>query len=1402
MGEQISSQQQNVNNSDLDEDIDLFEYWLATEQGEEEALQNRIPGHSGLSDTEASYAQQRLWYFQQVYPQSAAYHVPLAARLRGLFDLAILERSIGEIVRRHGTLRTTFSLLADRVMQHVSTDREFSLPVIDISSQPVAEHEAIVSELSRQQIYKPFDLAHGPVWRSALFRLTAREHILLFVMHHITTDAWSLRLFLKELLTLYSAYQSGSSIPLEDPPIQYVDFADWQRQWLQRGALQTQLQYWREQLGDLKTVLTLPTDKTRPESATFNGAALDCHVPAELAKRLKMFSQGEGVTLFMTLMAAFQMLLARYSGQDDIAVATPIANRNHADTENLLGFFVNTLILRTRLDSDMSFRQLVQQVRDRALGAYANQDLPFEQLVEELSPVRRLGGHPLTEVIFAWQNTPLPAMDVLGLTIEPLESPVETTLFDLILRLWDTGDTLEGRLEYNTDLFEAPTMQHLIVHFQTLLESALADADQPFSQLTLLSPNERQRICFDWNATSRMYAREQGIQQFFEVQAAKTPDIIAVSYEGEHLTYEQLNRRANHLARYLRTKGVSPGSIVGLCSHRTLAMIVGVLAVLKAGAGYAALDPAYPRDRLEFMLQDMQVSALVLSDRELLTLFPGVAAPVILIGEDWAELMDTALDLPYTLGGEGPSYVIFTSGSTGRPKGIILPHRVLTNLINWHREHHLTGVRMVQHASLSFDNSVHEMFVTWSTGGTLIILPQCLRQDIPGQAVFLEEQAIEKVILPAMLLHYIAEIYSEKQRVPQHLREIITSGEQQRITAPIRALFEHLSPCSLYNHYGPSETHVVTGYALPADRTSWPLHPAIGRPIDNTQIYLLDRNLQLVPMGVQGEIYIGGDCLAHGYFQRPDQTAERFVPDPFAQIPGKRLYRTGDGGKYQRDGNILFLGRLDHQVKIRGYRIEPAEVEAIFFEHPAICEVAVQVVNDDQGEKMLAAYVVPEPERAQTVEGQQRLLLANNLAVLHLLPAEAEAIYRDIFEEMVYTPAAITLGDGDCVFDVGANIGLFSLYVALQQKRVRIFAFEPVAELAALLRFNLLELYHFDATIYTAGLSSRESQSTLTFYPRASAWSGFYADQQEEERQFTASVQNEQNYSEMQGHLGEYIEGRFAGKHLTSQLMTLSHVIREQGIKRIDLLKINVEKSELDVLLGIEESDWQRIRQIVVEVHNQEGRVEYVRQLCIARGYQVWVTQVKMLRGTDIYHLYAVRPVETDPAEPVREIFKPVPTLPFPFLSVEELRAYARTRLPEYMLPSAFVLLDALPLTSNGKVNRLALPPPGNERPLLAVSFVEPGTPLQITLAQIWTRNLEQRLIGIHDNFFDLGGHSIAATVVLAQLREQLQIELTVRDLFEHPTIADLADYIETILQITREIEQEMREGQSEELEF
>lgn len=933
--------------------------------------EDRIIPHSGNRDNvPLSFAQQRLWFLDRLEPDSPFYNLSWAEKLQGDLNLEILQQSLDAIVVQHEILRTTYITENGSPKQSIATPRSVELSIFDLQQCSGTEREDRIQTLLQQQTQRSFNLSSDLMFRGCLIQLAPQESVLLLVMHHIATDGWSVGIFWEQLIALYTAFLNGKSNPLTALPIQYADYAVWQRAWLIGEVLDTQLNYWQQQLAGASPLLELPTDRPRPPVQTYRGARQSIALPATLTTALKQLGDREGVTLYMTLLAAFQTLLYRYSGQEDILVGSPIAGRNRTEIERLIGFFVNTLVLRTDLSGNPSFQELLMRVRGTTLDAFAHQDLPFEKLVEEINPERSLSYSPIFQVMFVFQNTPGQTSQLPGLTQTSVELTTATSQFDLTLSVEEQNGGLIGSWNYNTDLFDPDTIDRINAHFQILLAGIVANPDRLISELPLLTEKEQHQLLVEWHDPQIDYPQDKCIHQLFEQQVEKTPNAVAVVFEGQQLTYRELNHKANQLAHHLIAQGIGPEVLVGICVERSIEMIVGLLGIFKAGGAYLPLDPSYPQERLNYMLSDSQVSVL-LTQQRLVEKLPEHQAQIFCLDADWNLICESSAENPNSgVRAANLAYVIYTSGSTGQPKGVLIPYQGLLNLVFWHqRTFEITAAdRATQLAGMAFDASVWEIWPYLSAGASIYLGPPNILGSLHDLRDWLISQQITICFVPTPLVEGLLTLeWNERCAV----RMLLTGGDT------LHHYPSTVIPFGLVNNYGPTENTVVTTSCLITPNQQQDVLPVIGRPISNTQVYILDRHLQLVPIGLPGEIHIGGNSLARGYLNRPELTQERFIPNIFSDDASSRLYKTGDLARYLPDGNIEYIGRIDNQVKIRGFRIELGEIEALLAQHSGIRELAVIARADISGDKRLVAYVVPQHERPQI--GELRSFLQEHL---------------------------------------------------------------------------------------------------------------------------------------------------------------------------------------------------------------------------------------------------------------------------------------------------------------------------------------------------------------------------------------------------------------------------------------
>jgi amino acid adenylation domain-containing protein len=1508
-----------------------------------------------------SFAQQRLWFLDQLVPGNPFYTIPTAVRLVGHLNAAALEQSFKEIVRRHEALRTTFTVLDGQPMQVIAPHIIVPMLFCDLRELPERLRATATRQLAMKEAQRPFDLVNGPLVRITLLWLNAQEHVVLLSMHHIVSDGWSIGIIIRELGVLYAAFSAGRPSPLPELPIHYADFAVWQRQLLQGAVLERQLAYWRARLADLP-LLQLPTDHPRPPIPTYHGASQPLVLSKPLTEALKALSQREGMTLFVVMLAAFKALLHRYTGQGGIAVGSPIANRTRTEIEGLIGFFVNMLVLYTDVSGNPSFRALLKRVHEVALGAYTNQDVPFEQIVEEMQPERDMSRNPLFQVALTLQNAPMAPLKLPNLTMSVLDVDWIATKFDLTLYLWETPDGLNGSFVYSADLFDAATIRRMQAHFHAVLERIVADPDQRLAEVPLLTAGERQQVLVEWNATAAAYSADRCLHELFEAQVARTPDAVAVVFDAgptkapTHLTYRELNRRANQLAAYLQRRGVGPDVCVGIALKRSLELVVGLLGILKAGGAYLPLESSYPAERLQYMLEDSQAKVLVThtamyesgtgtlyraptqddGDKDLINLLVSVApclGSVVNLDADWPSIaQERAANPASALMSDNLAYVIYTSGSTGRPKAVMIPHRAIVNHMRWMQAAFpLTAAdRVLQKTPFSFDAAIWEFYAPLCAGAQLIMAKPDGQQDPAYLIDAIRTHAITTVqFVPALLRLLLETPAFAGCRTLQRVfcgGEALPAGLVERAAAQV--------PAALYNLYGPTEAAIdATAYAcLPASgRSSMP----IGRPISNTQIYLLDRQLRPVPIGVAGELFIGGLDLARGYLNRPALTAERFVPNPYpdSRLPiadcrldqsaicnlqsatGTRLYKTGDQARYLPDGAIEFLGRIDQQVKVRGFRIELGEIAAVLNQHPAVRQTVLVARDDSFGNKQLVAYVVHD----------QRYQGADEQAAESIWDSEQIAQWQKVFDEIYDQPAPeqaptfnITGWNSSYtdqpipevemrewadhtierirsvrparVLEIGCGTGLLLLQIAPDCARYwgtdfsqtaldalarRLALAQPALPQVTLLQqsaddFAGIPADSFDTVVLNSVVQYFPSidylvrvlegalqvvvpggvifvgdvrslplleafQASVQLYKAPSALPRAQVQQrvqkrvaQEEELVIDPAFfcALKQRFPKI-GHVQVLLKrGRHHNELMRFRYDVLLHIAAEpvpaeelrwldwqaQGLT-VPLVRRLLAESTAEIvgITGVPNArvlPMLRIAELLANPAGPEtaGELREAQAACAEAGIDpedLWALRHDLpyaveigwsITGADRYDVVFRRRAAT--GEPVCQgrvasLFETVRPRPWSAYAnnplrakfgrklVPELRGFLQERLPDYMQPAIFMLLDDVPLSANGKVNYTALPDPDSLRPALEAAYVAPRTELEGRIATIWQAVLQVERVGIDDNFFDLGGSSF----LLVQLQNKLRSALPTKDvsmieLFQYPTIKALVTFL------------------------
>jgi amino acid adenylation domain-containing protein len=1431
-----------------------------------------------------SYAQQRLWFIDQFAPNNPAYNIVAGLKLNGILDAMALQQSLAMLVKRHQALRTLFRAEHGTPLQQIQAWQEIPLTIIDLTPLTASAQTTAMTDYAEQNYLTPFDLANEPLARFILLKLASERHIFLLAMHHIISDGWSLGIFYQELAACYSALLRGEEPNLPTLPIQYPDFAVRQREWFQGEIYETQLNYWKKQLAHLPT-LQFPIDHQRPLVQTFTGAGLWLNLPATLTTALESWSRQQNATLFMTLLAAFFILLNRYSGQQDIAVGSPIANRNRSEIENLIGFFVNTLVLRVDLADAVTFQDLVARVRQITIEAYAHQDLPFERLVEELQPERHTSVNPLVQVVFALQSSPMDLPNLANLTIQPFEYTVKTTRFDLEFHFWRKEEGLAGLFIYNTALFEAATAQRILNQFEQLLITAMATPNQAIHDLAMLSEAEKNSIFSTLTETAVNYPLKP-IHEYFESWVAQQPTATALIMNEQRLTYGELNVRANQLAHYLRTHyTINAEMPIGVCLPRSFDMYIALLAILKVGGCYVPLDSDNPIERLNYIIADVGISLVITSAVNQFTV------PTLLLPQPW--IATNTGNLESSVNVDNLCYITYTSGSTGNPKGVSITHRGVMRLV-----HHSNYVTLMPHevllqfAPLAFDASTFEIWGALLNGATLVIAtPEKPTLRELGQLI--RQQQITTLWLTASLFHLMV---AEQLEDLAHVKQLLAGGDVIAPTA-VRQLTQRFPQCTVINGYGPTENTTFTCcYAMQHPVTFGDTVP-IGYPIANTTVYILDAQLRPVPKGVVGELYTGGDGLARGYWNQPQLTQERFITNPFQ--PKTRLYRTGDLVRLRWNNAIEFVGRSDDQVKIRGFRIEPSEIDRVLQAYEAVKESLTLAHKSKTGDKRLISYIIPNysnvadavANEAQQIVKEWEVMFEENIYAANSSQAQATSNFIGwndsatgkpipVAEMQVWAEYRIRQLQAlvpQQVLEIGCGMGILLLPLAsattsyvgtdISQKALNYVATQlhalpqvklvnaPAHDLTALgeATFDLCILnstvqyfpnIHYLLNVIEQVLTRlnpggclfigdvrnlsllKAFHSGVQLYQADASWSKEQMQQQVKRRLFQEKellidpnffaqlpsrypnisrvhiqLQRGRAHNELTRYRYDvFLFVKRANEEMPSMpLETLDYpftltelrqrlngvrYLRCQHIANARLMAdVNTQKwleSETGpaTVQEFQDSLWQQ------DVNNALDP-EALWDLAAEMGYQVnlswnltamngsydalfWQTTASqpllmpLLKTQPQWHKLANNPLQNN----------------FNRSIAPKLREYLAGRLPPYMLPADFVVIDSIPLKPNGKVDRRALPEPPEFGVNRTQPVLNPQNELEQQLAKVWQEVLGINALSMDDNFFDLGGHSLLMVQVCGQLSKVLAKNVTVVEMFQYPTIRKMANYL------------------------
>jgi amino acid adenylation domain-containing protein/FkbM family methyltransferase len=1341
--------------------------------------------------------QKHLWMLQQEDPGSQ-YGLHCAVLIEGHFNRETLKKALNRAVSTHEVLRTTYRHAPGITvpMQVITRIEPQWGDDEDLRAFSDEEQQNRIKTLFSSLRQQNFDLENGPILHTSLVTLSSQRHVLVFSLPAYCMDIEGMKRLVREVGICYQIESAGEETKQE--VIQYIDLSEWLNDLLESEDTAIGIEYWLEK--DFVSALNqkLPYEIGSTQKMRFNPQAFDLSINKELTQRIESLACQCNTSSSIFLLSCWSVLLGRILGQCQLVIGCAYDGRKYDDLEDALGLFVKYLPVEAKMDSHMAFKDFMAKLDEATSELYKWQEYFSWDLCTR-------GASTDGVLFFPYCFEHLTGLDsycFADVTLSIFDHFTCCDRFKVKLSCVQQKETLSARFYYDRSLFSPHDIERLAGEFLVLVESALSQPYASITSLDILSSTERETQIEVFNDTGVQFRQDGPVHRLFEGYASRKPDSIALVFEQEQLTYAELNAKANQVAHHLQSLGICPEDRVAIYLDRSLDLIVALLGILKAGAAYVPLDITLPKERLAFMLENVGCK-ITLSNSTLAEKLPESSARTVLLDEESRAIAQRSrLNTNGDVSDADLVYVLFTSGSTGEPKGVAIEHRQLLNYLNAITDilnlSECATLAVVSGFSADLGNTM--IFPSLCAGGCLHVISQERIADPESIADYFQSNQIDYLkITPS---HLAALMESSQPEAVLPLRGLVLGGEKSnwRFVEQLQTL---APDCAVFNHYGPTETTVgVTTYNLGQDELSRSSATVpIGRPIANLKIYLLDEGNRLGPIGSPGQLHVGGEGLARGYLNRPDLTAEKFVPSPFGSQPGGRLYNTGDMARYWHDGNIEFLGRLDNQVKIRGFRVELGEVEAVLKQHTAVSEATVIARDYGSGDQRLIAYVVPDKEQASIIQrlirfrnegtlyGRHIYELPNGMDIVALNGNEAAFMYKELFEERVYLKQGIILKDGACIFDVGANIGMFSLLAGAICKDLMIYAFEPIPPVYEVLRLNT-SLYGLNVKLFQCGLSNESKLGTFTYYPDATMMSGRYADGIEDREVVKSFLLREHGpvASENDGLddelLNELLENRLTTRQFACTLRTLSDVIRQTGVERVDLLKIDVQKSELELLDGIESQDWKKIMQVVIEVHDIDDRLEKMSALLREQGFEINIKQESSLAGSSQYLLYGVRSseggeglsrTENETAFRSKGIWRSSRRL------IEDIKQSLMDKLPEYMVPHQFVLLDAMPLLPNGKMDKRRLPDPETIDQEIESAFSQPRNRTEEDLARIWAELLSLNRVGINDNFFKLGGHSLLAAQLISRVRKAFQVHIPLRSLFETPTIAKMAEMIENL---------------------
>ena len=1434
-----------------------------------------------------SFAQERLWFIDQ-YEHNATYNIAQAMKLVGILDIEVLEKTFLEIIRRHEALRTNFVTINNVPKQIIHEEPKFELEFVDQSHLPQEEANQAIQDLIEIESQKAFDLSNDSLIRLVLYKVRDEDHTLFLNKHHIISDGWSFFVFFNEISVLYKVFSENKPSPLPELKIQYTDYAVWQRKYLDGEILNKQLEYWKDKL--LHTpILELPLDKPRPKEQTNNGGNFLIHINRELTDKLNKFSKENDVTLFMTLLSAFKVLMYKYTGQEDICVGTPIANRTKTEIEPLIGFFVNTLALRSNLNGQISFIDLVTQIKQTTLDAYDNQDVPFEKVVDNVVPERNMAYSPLVQVMMALQNNPVSELTLGDLTLKQVDIERSISKFDLFLDLVERQEGIYGLIEYNTDLFDKDRIERMAEHLQVLIESILSNPSARISDFEILTPKENQQLLVDWNNTQVDYPSEKCIHQLFEEQVEKTPNNTVISFENSQITYKELNEKSNQLAHYIKGRGVETESLVGICVERSVEMIIGMLGILKAGGAYVPIDPDLPQERIAFMLEDANCE-IILCQKHLK--LPETKAEIIYLDSDWEKIKsEPTKNVNSKVKGDNLAYVIYTSGSTGKPKGTLIEHKSVLRLVSQRGFEFLKNRKSVlQYATISFDASIFEIWGALCNGSELVICPP-INLSIEELEQIVIKNKVDVVWLTSALFSLVVE---NRIEMFDHVEYLLAGGDVLNKNH-VAKLLESNKNIIVVNGYGPTESTTFASLYFMNFPTTIKNTVPIGRPLDNTKLYVLDSHQSPVPIGIHGELHISGDGLAREYLNQPELTAEKFIKNPFGGDAYSRLYKTGDLVKYLPDGNIEFIGRIDKQVKVRGFRVELNEIELNLINHAKVERAIARVLNNKSSQtNEIAAYIKFNTNRVDKdsisdkrvdewaslydetyskIEGKDsREFIGWNSSYTELPIGQEE-----MTEWLKCTIDLIKQFSPSTILEIGSGTGLllfemakhFDKYYGIDNSQEAINYLNRVIDSRKELANNV-ELYVKGAdeirdlnvndvdtvivnsvTQYFPNLQYLEQTiidsiekienigfvilGDLRNYELMEDFfrsTGLYKIEEKNtvdvlKQRIKTEIKNEkelilnpQYFVSLQERFQEishvdirYKQGQYQTEmnkyrynvvlHINNEVVKeidknldwnsspdihakLEEVLKEGNLDVLSLDNVpNYFLEEDELLSRLIDQDQISIKEIKAQITNapidgfkslfsiceDNYRKEIVwnekRYLCNILFINKKIDGRTAINQSQLYGNSKTQEYSNDTIK--RELT---------IESINEIRKYLEEKLPDYMIPSYFLEIEKVPLTANGKIDSKKLPDPYTERILSSNIFVAPRNEIEKKLVEIWQNLLGVAKVGMFDNFFELGGHSLLATQIISKIREEFNIELPLKTIFNNPDLQSFAKIV------------------------